>query len=56
MYFVGTTGTPIWEENAKSALTSEDSSSAADQLDKAYTAKMNWFGKCYIEIDTDIDR
>ena len=56
MYFVGTTGTPIWEDNAKSALTSEDSSSAADQLDKAYTAKMNWFGKCYIEIDTDIDR
>lgn len=56
MYFVGTTGTPIWEENAKSALTSEDSSSAADQLEKAYTAKMNWFGKCYIEIDTDIDR
>lgn len=56
MYFVGTSGTPIWEENAKSALSSDDSTSAADKLEKAYTAKMNWFGKCYVEIDTDIDR
>lgn len=56
MYFVGTSGTPIWEENAKSALSSDDSTSAADKLEKSYTAKMNWFGKCYVEIDTDIDR
>lgn len=55
MYFVGDTGTPIWKVNAESAITSEDANSAADELDKAYTITMNWYGKFYVEKDTDID-
>lgn len=55
MYFVGDTGTPIWKVNAETAIANEDANSAADELDSAYTIKMNWFGRCYIEKDTDID-
>lgn len=55
MYFVGDTGTPIWKVNAESAISSEDATSAAEELDEAYTITMNWFGKFYVEKDTDID-
>lgn len=55
MYFVGDTGTPIWRVNAETAIANEDATSAADELDDAYTINMNWFGRCYIEKDTDID-
>lgn len=55
MYFVGDTGTPIWRVNAETAIANEDATSAADELDDAYTIIMNWFGRCYIEKDTDID-
>lgn len=55
MYFSGNTDTPIWKVNAQSAVTTEDANTAAEELDNAYTAKMNWFGKFYIEKDTDID-
>lgn len=55
MYFVGDTGTSIWKVNAESAISSEDANSAADELDESYTITMNWYGKFYIEKDTDID-
>ena len=55
MYFVGDTGTPIWKVNAESAIANEDANSAAEELDSAYTIKLNWFGRFYIEKDTDID-
>lgn len=55
MYFVGVTGTPIWKVNAESAIANEDANSAAEELDSAYTIKLNWFGRFYIEKDTDID-
>ncbi len=55
MYFVGTSGTPIWKVNAESAIAAEDAETLADELEEAYTISYNWFGKCYIEKDTDID-
>lgn len=55
MYFVGTTGTPIWEANVQQSLASEDSNTAIEELEDSYTATMNWFGKFYVEKDTDID-
>ena len=55
MYFVGDTGTPIWKANAQQILASEDSSTAIEEIEDSSTAKMNWFGKFYIEKDTDID-
>lgn len=55
MYFVGDTGTPIWEVNAQSGLSSEDSTTATEELENSYTATLNWFGRFYIEKDTDID-
>ena len=33
----------------------KDATSAAEELDEAYTITMNWFGKFYVEKDTDID-
>ena len=55
MYFVGDTDTPIWKVSAQSAISNEDANSAAEELDNAYSIKMNWFGRFYIEKDTDID-
>ncbi len=55
MYFVGDTGTPIWKVNAQSGLSSEDTTTATEELENSYTATLNWFGRFYIEKDTDID-
>lgn len=55
MYFVGTSGTPIWKVNAESAIASEDATTLAEELDSAYSISFNWFGRFYIEKDTDID-
>lgn len=56
MYFVGETGTAVWEKNAKEALEKQDKESVAKELDDKYTAKVSWFGSRYFEKDTDIDR
>lgn len=55
MYFVGQTGTPVWEYTAQQALASEDSQSASDALDKKYTIDTNWLASRFFEKDTDID-
>lgn len=55
MYFSESTGTPIWKYVAQSTLASQDSTSATEALAESYTSKMNWFGKLYVEKDTDID-
>lgn len=55
MYFVGGSGTPIWRVNAESAVASRDAESAADEIDSNYSISLNWFGRFYIEKDTDID-
>lgn len=55
MYFVQSTGTPIWKAVAQTNLAAQDSTSATEALEESYTAELNWFGKCYIEKDTDID-
>ncbi len=56
MYFDGATETPVWRVNAENMLASEESKTKAEQLEESYTAKVNWFGSRYFEIDTDIDR
>ncbi len=55
MYFDGTADEKVWYYNAEQALTAEDSKTEAEKLQDAYSAKLNWFGSRYIEIDTDID-
>ncbi len=55
MYYVGQTGTLAWEKTAGDALASAASTSAVDALSESYTVAFNWFGKFYIEKDTDID-
>ncbi len=55
MYFVGQSGMPVWQYTAQQALASADSSTYADTLAEKYTVSFNWFGKFYIEKDTDID-
>ncbi len=56
MYFSGQTGTPVWKNTAKNALSSADATSAAEQLEESYTATVNWLGSRYLEKDVDIDR
>lgn len=55
MYFDGTSDQKVWQYSAEQALTAEDSKTEAEKLQDAYSAKLNWFGSRYIEIDTDID-
>lgn len=55
MYFDGTADQKVWQYTAEQALAAEDSKTEAEKLQDAYTAKLNWFGSRYIEIDTDID-
>lgn len=55
MYFEGTNDQKAWQYSAEQALATEDSKTEAERLSDAYTAKINWFGSRYIEIDTDID-
>lgn len=55
MYFDSETETPLWKAFADSQMSGE-TVTKADQLEKDYTAKVNWFGSRYFEIDTDIDR
>ncbi|MCD7872208.1 MAG: peptidylprolyl isomerase [Clostridiales bacterium] len=55
IYFVGRTETPIWKAVAQNALSSEDSKTESEKLDESYTISMDWFGKFYVEKDTDID-
>lgn len=55
MYFVGQTGTPVWEYTAQQALASDDSQSASDALDEKYTVDTNWLASRFFEKDTDID-
>lgn len=55
MYFVGTNDELIWYHNAEQDLINENSTSATDKLEEAYTLKVNWFGSRYFEKDVDID-
>lgn len=55
MYFVGQTGTPVWQYTAQQALASQDSESASDALDEKYTIDTNWLASRFFEKDTDID-
>ncbi len=55
MCFAGQTGMPVWQYTAQQALAANDSSANADKLKDSYDISFNWFGKCYIEKDTDID-
>lgn len=55
MYFVGTNNELIWYHNAEQDLINENSTSATDELEEAYTLKVNWFGSRYFEKDVDID-
>lgn len=54
MYFVGANDQTVWQYNAKQALASDDSKSAAEKLEEEYTIKENWFGSRYFEKDVDI--
>ena len=56
MYFVGTTGTTVWENTAQKELANLDTKSKSEEIDEKYTAKVNWFGSRYFEKDVDIDR
>lgn len=56
MFFDGETETPVWKAFAESQMSEKDTISKAEQLEKDYTAKENWLGSRYFEIDTDIDR
>ncbi len=56
MYFDGETKTPIWKSFAETQMKDKDSQSKADAIEEEFTAKVNWFGSRYFEIDTDIDR
>lgn len=56
MYFDGETETPLWKSFAETQMSAKDSMSKADKIKEDYTAKVNWFGSRYFEIDTDIDR
>lgn len=55
MYYVGEGDLTVWQYNAKKALTSDNSTSATDKLEKDYSIKVNWFGSRYFEKDVDID-
>ena len=55
MYFVGTNNELIWYHSAEQDLINENSTSATDKLEEAYTLKVNWFGSRYFEKDVDID-
>ena len=55
MYFVGQSGMPVWQYTAQQSLASDDSTAFAEKLKDSYTVSFNWFGKFYIEKDTDID-
>lgn len=55
MYFVGRTGTPVWQDTAQQALAADDSTSETKKLEDSYKAKVNWFGSRYFEKDVDID-
>lgn len=55
MYFVGNGDLTAWQYTAKKALSSSDSTSATEKLEKDYTIKVNWFGSRYFEKDVDID-
>lgn len=56
MYFAGDSGTQIWKINAEAGISNEDADTAAEKLENSYTATLNWFGRFYIEKDTDIDK
>lgn len=56
MYFDGETETPLWKSFAETQMSAKDSMSKEDKIKEDYTAKVNWFGSRYFEIDTDIDR
>ncbi len=55
MYFVGENDQSVWQYTAQQALATEDSQSAGEKLEEAYTIKENWFGSRYFEKDVDID-
>ncbi|MGN0521843.1 MAG: peptidylprolyl isomerase [Eubacterium sp.] len=55
MYFVGKTGTPVWQYTAQQALASDDSTDEIEKLEESYEAKINWLGSRYFEKDVDID-
>lgn len=55
MYFVGANNELIWYHSAEQDLINENSTSATDKLEEAYTLKVNWFGSRYFEKDVDID-
>ena len=44
-----------WQYAAKKALSSGDSTSKTEKLEKDYSIKVNWFGSRYFEKDVDID-
>ncbi len=56
MFLDSETETPLWKSFAELQMSAKDSMSKADKLQEDYTAKVNWFGSRYFEIDTDIDR
>ena len=55
MYFESTGDMPVWKYTAQQALASEDGTKAQKDLEKSYEIKENALGKCFFEIDTDID-
>ena len=55
MYFVGNGDLTTWQYAAKKALSSGDSTSKTEKLEKDYSIKVNWFGSRYFEKDVDID-
>ena len=55
MYFVEKTDMPVWKAIAQNNMALDDSTTAAEALQDSYSSSMNWFGKFYVEKDTDID-
>lgn len=55
MCFVGNGDLTTWQYAAKKALSSGDSTSKTEKLEKDYSIKVNWFGSRYFEKDVDID-
>ncbi len=55
MYFVGNGSLKVWQYTAQQKLSSDDSTSATDKLEKDYSIKVNWLGSRYFEKDVDID-
>ena len=56
MYLDSESKTPIWKALAISQLDEKETVKKTDQIEEDYSAKVNWFGSRYFEIDTDIDR